>query len=504
MMGLINRKKQHQHSKSEDPSDQTENSSLKTRDDCNNNVVKQFFIALLLAPVLYYTFVIASSIREADISRQNARKYDFNWSQERDGLSLIINFGSDDDVSGLPYNLGPHRVAVSLYREQDLVNCQDNLPVRLRIIGDALLEIPLSKSESYIKEEWKYEDYLTGSFSLPIEGSYKVEATWEGCAAGSPSKETREYDFKVVGKKEYTPKIVDGVSFTNGAWIAAGKVKYDKIISASPSFTGQQYLWADPVKVAEGKEMTVLEGREKSIVLKESIVADDTSFYEFTQLSNYEVVCWIGSKSAEDIWGSFKSLRGQLFPHQRPFKFHYYQATSFTQPDPDKGWSTSFRKCKHILISLDEPDEPLSQLEYKNQVTTFINHLLNAFDEERTFPALIWMFTTMESPVDTKNCHDAYMARSSTEHPCNVVLKSMFRSSPLPSQVRLLDNTDLTSTKMGEDRESILAAIALRVFVIVGHQVKAWRDEGQVGGLKGLTKNGVTESNYELVSYDWT
>lgn len=191
-MGLINRKKQHQHSKSEDPSDQTENSSLKTRDDCNNNVVKQFFIALLLAPVLYYTFVIASSIREADISRQNARKYDFNWSQERDGLSLIINFGSDDDVSGLPYNLGPHRVAVSLYREQDLVNCQDNLPVRLRIIGDALLEIPLSKSESYIKEEWKYEDYLTGSFSLPIEGSYKVEATWEECDAGN-IKETRKH-----------------------------------------------------------------------------------------------------------------------------------------------------------------------------------------------------------------------------------------------------------------------------------------------------------------------
>jgi hypothetical protein len=47
------------------------------------------------------------------------------------------------------------------------------------------------------------------------------------------------------------------VSFTNGAWIAAGKVKYDKDISALSSFTGQQYLWTDPAKVAEGKEMTV-------------------------------------------------------------------------------------------------------------------------------------------------------------------------------------------------------------------------------------------------------
>jgi hypothetical protein len=57
---------------------------------------------------------------------------------------------------------------------------------------------------------------------------------------------------------------------------------------------------------------------------------------------------------------------------------------------------------------------------------------------------------------------------------------------------------------MGEDRESVLAAVALRIFVFVGHQVKAWRDIGQSGGIKGLTKNGVTEPNYELVRYDWT
>ena len=487
-MGLVNRKKQHQNVKPEDPSSQIDTSINRIKEDYN--VIKRIIIALILSPILY---VATSMLHQDAISRHTTWK-EFNWTTTSNGLGILINFASDDD-SGLPYNLGPHRVVVAL-RDRD--SCKENTPIWLRIVGDALVDVPLSKSNT---AEGDYWTGWTGSFSMPIEGSYKVEARWEGCEAGKdPNKEVKEYDFKVEGKAEYSPKNVGGVLFVNGAWIASNKVKTDKDISTSPSFSSQ-YIWVDPAKVVEGKQMTVLESREKSIVVKESVVTADTEFYEFTQLSNYEIVCWVGSKSAEDIWGSFKALRGQLFPHQRPFKFHYYPAKTFI--DPDKGWSTYFRKCKHILISLDEPDKPLSQLEYKNQVTTFIKHLLNAFNEVNTFPALIWMFTTMESPIDTKNCYDTYMPRT-TEHPCNDVLKDVFRSSPFPSRVRLLDNTDLTSAKMGEDRESILAATALRVFVFVGHQVKAWRDAGQVGGIQGLTKNGVTEPNYELVGYDWT
>lgn len=314
-----------------------------------------------------------------------------------------------------------------------------------------------------------------------------------------------------------------------GSWIAATKIKD---VSSPPSFP---YVWANPIMVEKSQAMTnILKSNTNGTttttwMLKESTVTQKHQFYDFQKLSNYELVCWIGSQSAQDIWDSFKALRRELFPHQRPFKFHYYKATSFVDPDRDWRDNTAFRKCKHILISLDEPEpeqqgKPLSKMEYKEQVTTFIKHLLNAFDQEHTFPALIWMFTTMESPMDAVHCYeDDSERRTATTnrtniHPCNQVLLDLFQNnSPFPSdRVRLLDNTDLTDPiwrRRGEDvnantadatTTAITMAIALRIYIIVGHQVKLWRDVGQVGGIHGLTRNGVTEPNFELVRYDWS
>jgi hypothetical protein len=473
MMGIVQRRKaKNNQDEVENLLDESKTASYGGKE---YNVIKSIVLAIILTAILYCA---TTMMKSSQVDQQ----------MKGDAFAVSIDFAKDE--TGSKYSLGIHQVAVSI------LNTCTKPKIWLRIVGDALVDVPLSKSKAMGTSDW------LGSFTVPMEGSYKVEARWKGCEGGDSTNEVKQYEFRAAGKAAYSPKDVGGVSFTDGAWIAADKIKANKDIKASPSFSSQ-YLWADPAKVIEGKEMTVLEGREKSIVLKESTVTDDVGFYAFQQLSNYEVVCWVGSKSAEDIWGSFKALRAQVFPHQRPFKFHYYPATSFV--DPDKDWKDNnyVRKCKHILVSLDEPEEPLSQMEYKEQVTTFIKHLLNAFDEEHTFPALIWMFTTMESPIDAKNCHDTFMERT-TDHPCNDVLKDMFKSSPFPSRVRLLDNTDLTSVKMGEDRESVLAAVALRIFVFVGHQVKAWRDIGQSGGIEGLTKNGVTEPNYELVRYDWT
>ncbi|GFH44892.1 hypothetical protein CTEN210_01365 [Chaetoceros tenuissimus] len=243
--------------------------------------------------------------------------------------------------------------------------------------------------------------------------------------------------------------------------------------------------------------------------MKESVVTKSHGYYRFKELSNYETVCWIGSQSAKGLWEAFKSIRGGIFAGQRPFKFHYFPVRDLTKPDQD--WlendneaMTRFRKCKHIMISFDEPETPLSQSVYQQQIITFIKHLLNAFNEEKTFPSLIWMFTVMESPLNTKNCYDPILPRT-TNHPCNDVLRDLFQDSPFPSRVRLLDNTDVSSVIMDENRASIMAIIALRIFVFVGHQVQLWREDGgQIGGINGLTKNGVTTPNYKLERYDWS
>jgi hypothetical protein len=80
-------------------------------------------------------------------------------------------------------------------------------------------------------------------------------------------------------------------------------------------------------------------------------------------------------------------------------------------------------------------------------------------------------------------------------------LKKLFRESPFPSRVQLLDSTEITLPQLDENRKDVVAAIALRIFVFVGKQVKEWRASGQVGKQSGLVRGDKTEKNFELSPY---
>jgi hypothetical protein len=199
----------------------------------------------------------------------------------------------------------------------------------------------------------------------------------------------------------------------------------------------------------------------------------------------------------------------RLFAHYPPFltllllyQFHYYPVTSFVHPDKDwpEDLKTRFRKCKHVLVSLDQVEEAMSQADYRKQVTTFVEHLVKLLNDS-TFP--IWFFTVNEPPMLASTCHSPAMPRT-TDHPCNDVLKDLFRpeAKTFPAQVHLLDNTDMLRPQFDENRQDILALIALRVFVFVGYQVEQWRNDGQVGRQEGLHRGGKVEPNFDLVPYE--
>lgn len=202
----------------------------------------------------------------------------------------------------------------------------------------------------------------------------------------------------------------------------------------------------------------------------------------------------------QEVKREFLELRAKLFPGQRPFKFHMYNIVRFVHPDSN--WTLEekqrIRKCKHILVSLDELEDNLSQAEYRQQVQTFIGHLVKMTNDS-TFP--IWFFTVNEPPMKASNCHSPKVPRS-TNHPCNDVLKDLFRAESFPNQVHLLDNTDISSPQFDENRSDILTNIALRVFVLVGKGVAEWRAMGQAGKIDGLHRNGTVEPNFELVPYE--
>ena len=226
---------------------------------------------------------------------------------------------------------------------------------------------------------------------------------------------------------------------------------------------------------------------------------------QFSELGNYELLCFFGNQTMGDIRSSFLDIRPQIFKGQRPFKFHFYSIASFERPDLywDLDKKQRIRKCKHILINVEEFPEPLAQKVYEEKIINLIGHVLRLMNDE-TFP--IRVFTWAESPIGTQNCHSPYLPWSN-DHPCNNVLRKLFDTNnpAFPPRVKLLDNSDLTMPDLENTklmRPYLLAAIALRVFVFVGEQVKIWREAGQMGKVDGLHRNGGVEPNFELVPYE--
>ena len=169
-------------------------------------------------------------------------------------------------------------------------------------------------------------------------------------------------------------------------------------------------------------------------------------------------------------------LRPKLFRSRCPFEFHLYNMGGFFR-QPDRYWSESdkqrIRKCKHILVLLEELEVQLSPKEYRDQVTTFVGHLLNLMNDI-TFP--IRLFTWMQPPKQATSCHSPIMNRT-TDHPCDDLLKNLFHPGKrtFPARVHLLDNTDITLPLLNEGSSSkALVNVALRTYVVAGQQVAQW------------------------------
>jgi hypothetical protein len=182
--------------------------------------------------------------------------------------------------------------------------------------------------------------------------------------------------------------------------------------------------------------------------------------------------------------------------------FKYYKMErGFVKPDRDWDEVTKgqLRFCKVALISMDELSEPLSQMEYKSQVETFLGHMVKVIPDE-SLP--IYMHTVMESPETTNNCHSPELAESS-DHPCNVALKELFKNSPLAKRVQLLDNTDLTLAQLGENMDEVITVVALRDAVNVGKKVQEWRVNNQNGVFDGMMRKGEKFPFHLGVYTDW-
>ena len=248
-----------------------------------------------------------------------------------------------------------------------------------------------------------------------MEGNYELAFYWYGCENNKQQQQRQQQEQEQeqsIQRIQAMKKIKatslnnnkqhmtsnDNISRNNNslsvfpessAWISSNKFQQQQ---SSSSFS---YVWHDskinPSNATLLKAMTMTttmttnfdknnNNDNSDIVLSKDGVGNN--FYGFKRLSNYELVCWVGTESARLLRERFLQIRPMIAGMQRPFKFYFYPVRYFDKPDREWELETKkrFRKCKHILVSLDEvrvdDNEQyrlLSQREYANKMTTFIN-----------------------------------------------------------------------------------------------------------------------------------
>jgi hypothetical protein len=393
------------------------------------------------------------------------------------GVRLTLEFDGVEGYSNA-ISVGPHKATMTLEK-----SCRSP-GFWLRMEGDALAGVVM-----YEKEQGFWE----GSFTIPVPGIFSFVGYWYGCDGG-PTLKQRKLLLNVTAKGEVGGNLsLNRPLYPFSVWLSSKKFTQTNEVT-------QPYIWHNPNIPYDGANLlkTI-----DSVVTSDSATHLDTGYYQFKDLSNYELVCWVGGESAALLHNSFLQLRSLVNWRQRQFKFHHYHSRSFMTPDTTWTEETKkkFRKCKHILISMDQLDTPSTQSQYLEQVKNFIGHLVKAFPDD-TFP--IWIFSVMESPAAPTTCFEPVLPKSS-HHPCNTALQLLFQSSPFPRRVRFMDATEISFPQLGENPKDVATAIALRIFVFVGKQVAEWRSKGQIGNVKGLQRGDHLEPNFELVPYlDWT
>jgi len=416
---------------------------------------------------------------------KSANRIQFPLSKD---ATLFVSFLESKTPKATGVLLGPHPIEVQV--SSDCANPR----FWIRFEGDALVFVRMEQ-QAADETQW------IGDVTFPKPGSYTLRGHWYGCK-GDETK-WAPFEGNLLSIQTMNQDGESGSSgahqgiFAKGAWISTKSIKFNDI-SLHP------FMWMSPtVKPTVGSFIKINNDR---LIAKDGVVLPNTNFFGFNSLSNYELVCFMGNKTSEKIREEFLAIRPSIFPGQRPFKFHHYGIDNFIQPD--RGWDDEkkrrLRKCKQILVSLDEHQGAISQSEYQNQVTKFLLHLVKLLNNP-TFP--VWMFTVNEPPMNaTTYCHSPQLARTS-DHPCNDALKDLFRPGVniFPKNVHLLDNTDvsLPILEQGHLRRELLSIIALRIYVLVGHRVAEWRKAGQIGAIDGLHKNESVEPNFELIPYDW-
>ncbi|KAL7521117.1 hypothetical protein ACHAWX_005816 [Stephanocyclus meneghinianus] len=448
---------------------------------------------------------------------------------------------SDSNPVGISIEIQPNvpnqRIVISIPRGA----CVDPV-VRLRLVGPEIHAFSPFFANSTVFASWsgvyKWDVNLDESAVLP--GNYRVQATVLKCGPNdllalqnSSSRPLMvETDLTVVAR-DISPTSDVGV--IDMAWIYAPK--------CDPSLSDGEHLSAECTQSRQQKQHQIPENLDDFVfmeidrkwkrpiydngvvTLKDSNItigkphslrnnqnSDPTNLLKyFGDLSNYELVCWLGDDDADRYRRAFLELYPLMkAPFQRPFKFHYLRLTDVSHPTKSFSETShhTYRKCKMFFISYGidrmEENREMTPESYAREVETLL-HQIETSHPDTTFPAWFLTARSNSSAASTRSPDRVHLFNRQ-------IRKLFYSSSRFEERIQLMDITDVTESfwqMCNNDHECInmdkriAATVGMKCMEKIALQVKTWRSLNQKGKIDGLVKNGNLIPNPEFVKYMW-
>lgn len=364
--------------------------------------------------------------------------------------------------------------------------------LRARLIGPDLYLIPLSPVAANRKVH-----SFRGDLSMDLSaGKYQVEVTLMDC--GEDTSNLSGIDSTCIASTSYesmqysTRNVTKPWRWTKKCNLA--ETEQGAATTLQRGGCSKGYIWSDYLAMNEN----ILTLKDVSIAKPRNL---SQTIHFFDQLSNYELVCWIGDSDAAMYYTAFLKLYPAVGSRgQRPFKFKYLKLTNVYRPGEHIQGTETFVKCKILFISLEM--EGVTHEEYGQQIETLVGHFQRSHPEPSfDFPAYI--ITPRSSSQAPNNPLCGHMSNSnSTRWPhqiakCTEELHQLVaKSAAFDRRVQVLDVSSITEAfwQMHQTRDGISgdeldalisATVALRCIEVVASQVKKWRNMSQIGIVQG-------------------
>ena len=386
--------------------------------------------------------------------------------------------------------------------------------VNLRLVGPEIaLLLPLSLKNASYNAVHKLEVDIPTSLLL---GEYNVTATIIQCGKVSNTIDTTHSaalaSSSCIIESEWKHMLNFGSNNSSGcAWAHLSSDTNEYVFTKVDRETNS-IVTNNILTLKDGVKIAKLPSLDSS--------TDNSLIKSFEQLSNYELVCWLGDDDTKQYFQAFMGLYPSLSQGQRPFKFKYLKLDDISQPVKHFSETdhSTFNKCKIFFISygIDRFDAGVEPQTYKQEVKVLIGHITKLLNADRRYDRRAWFLSPRSNTVKMANCRESPVLGRTPDRiqAFTEVIRQIFheqnnRVNQSSAPLLFLDNSDITEAFWPSNSQQlelkIISIVAMGCMERIAQTVKEWRSNGQVGNIQGVMMNDGLIPNSELFKrpYNW-